>query len=193
MLGRPAPAALKQALAQRPAWPADVEAAVRSWAGSAGGGSAAGGTGGDAGAALGETSFEVAALLATLGRDATLEELVQASGLDEGRVIDAIDAAIRAGTLAEGEGASRIRLADRRLGRLVRDRLEPGRRRLLHGRIAAGLATVHGAAGGAAIEIEEHAHRAGERELERASREAAAAALAGLGETERAARVRARG
>ncbi|MEV7005902.1 BTAD domain-containing putative transcriptional regulator [Streptosporangium sp. NPDC051022] len=78
---------------------------------------------------------EVLTVAALLGRDAETDLLVQVAGLPEERVLDIVDAAVRARLLTEGEG-----LACRFVHDIVRDALRealpPLRRRRLHARIA---------------------------------------------------------
>ncbi|GLK08180.1 hypothetical protein GCM10017600_15850 [Streptosporangium carneum] len=78
---------------------------------------------------------EVLTVAALLGRDAATDILLQVAELPQERVLDIVDAAVRAGLLAEGEGPA-CRFVHDIVRDVLREALPPLRRRRLHARIA---------------------------------------------------------
>jgi tetratricopeptide (TPR) repeat protein len=107
---------------------------------------------------------ELLELFAVCGRSASLDLLLFASGLSEENLLQQLDDAVRAKLIEETEtGASAFRFVNESVRETLYDDLTPGRKRLLHAKVAARLLEQNGAH----AELGRHFLRAGDKEKAR--------------------------
>jgi serine/threonine protein kinase/tetratricopeptide (TPR) repeat protein len=107
---------------------------------------------------------ELLELFAVCGRAASLDLLLRASALGEEALLERLDDAVRAKLIEETEaGAAAFRFVNDPIRETLYDDLPPGRKRILHGRVAFALEDLDGAPG----ELGRHLLLSGERDKAR--------------------------